>query len=592
MSDGRSSIHEVFGKNVDEEKKVSIMRSMERRFDEQQFEDLAGLEREKTQRELQILELANEWTDGIREKYGLSRFDIPAQNIHVLDQASVPGSLTAETQGIAGVFTQMRQRVIVAKTNSEIEFAHTLCHELVHMKFYGALHIPKNMQDVESYKVGVNRISRSGDKRFFNNLNEAITEEFAKRFVRTTQSNEIFRGDAEETRRLLDANPDATELLDTPEVYAVIEKEGELAGIGFSYEQERRILNMLIDALYERNKDRFQDREQVFDVFGRAACTGEADDVKKMKDLIEQTFGRGTLAEIVRFEDHRADLQEEFVKLLCADDAQNKGTIGNVRRYVHEVKEADIARGAEEYRARVKKLQDQQQQYESTDEARMEREEQWAKEYLTDLGIESWEFLRGKKILDLGAGLGKFADIAKTHGIEVISMEKDLNFWKMVEFDVPSRDVPLVQGDAEHLPFADASFDLIISRAAPPTISQSKEEVVKVISEARRVLKEGGEFRFGPGNLLAFIFDDPERPLFTDQERESLTTDEKVARIRGKSIEFLQSIDEGIQEEPPRDPEKNVLFDHAYVLRKKIKGQLGRDIDSGDRGEYNKVIFQ
>ena len=94
---------------------------------------------------------------------------------------------------------------------------------------------------------------------------------------------------------------------------------------------------------------------------------------------------------------------------------------------------------------------------------------------------------------------------------------------------------------------------------------------MKVISEAKRILKEGGEFRFGPGNLHAPIFDDPERPLFTDQERENLTTDEKVARIRGKSIEFLQSIDEGIQEEIPRDTEKNTLLDHAYVLRKKPK---------------------
>jgi hypothetical protein len=51
------------------------------------------------------------------------------------------------------------------------------------------------------------------------------------------------------------------------------------------------MLNTLIDKLFDRNKDKFFDREEVFDVFARAAMTGR---MVPLGRLVDTTFGAGT----------------------------------------------------------------------------------------------------------------------------------------------------------------------------------------------------------------------------------------------------------------------------------------------------------
>lgn len=193
--------------------------------------------------------------------------------------------------------------------------------------------------------------------------------------------------------------------------------------------------------------------------------------------------------------------------------------------------------------------------------------EAWSEFVLTRLGL-TWNQLKGKKILDVGAGLAEVEQAAKKRGIEVVSVDQSPGTYRE-QGEVIPHDVLYLEADAAKLPFEDNTFDLIISHAAPPIISGSKEEVKAVILEARRVLKPGGEFRFGIGNLSANIFDD--RELWTKEEEEMLSVDDRIKRIRSKSLEFLQSIDANITESPSL-PTYNVeitnLDDHYYVLKK------------------------
>lgn len=119
--------------------------------------------------------------------------------------------------------------------------------------------------------------------------------------------------------------------------------------------------------------------------------------------------------------------------------------------------------------------------------------------YLSDLGL-NWKYLRGKKILDIGAGRAGFAEAAKRRGVEVCSLESfDAEVWQTGEAKLLRRRTSFVGGKAEGLPFADASFDLVISHAAPPIImSETKEQVKAVMEEAKRVLKEGRDFVSAP----------------------------------------------------------------------------------------------
>ncbi len=103
----------------------------------------------------------------------------------------------------------------------------------------------------------------------------------------------------------------------------------------------------------------------------------------------------------------------------------------------------------------------------------------------------SWEQLRGKRVLDIGAGSGGFALEAKKHGVDVISLEPAE---ERVSPDT-KKEVPFVSGLAQHLPFADESFDYAHSRAFP-WVRLTPEKAKNILNEALRVLKPNGQFVF------------------------------------------------------------------------------------------------
>lgn len=198
-------------------------------------------------------------------------------------------------------------------------------------------------------------------------------------------------------------------------------------------------------------------------------------------------------------------------------------------------------------------------------EAEIEKE---AASDLNDLGL-NWDSLKGKMTLDVGAGPAIIAEIAKKKGIEVVSLDKNPEMWTERE-GVKIPDVPYVKGDAEKLPFPDETFDFVISHAGPLSLFPTKEGVIQTLKEAERVLKDGGEIRFGPGNLNANIFSSEE--LFTVEEEESFTTEQRIERIGEKAIEFLKSINPNIRQELIEDPSYDYSSNTFYVLKKAMGG--------------------
>ena len=177
------------------------------------------------------------------------------------------------------------------------------------------------------------------------------------------------------------------------------------------------------------------------------------------------------------------------------------------------------------------------------------------------LGFE-WEDLKSKRILDIGASDGIFEKVAKNNGVEVIALDYDPYNVQLREklgirgVPIPSwsRDIEYIQGRANALPFQDESFDFVISHAAPPTILvDSKEEIASIIKEVERILKKGGEFRFGSLGIVSYAFDD--RELFTEGEEARFGVEERTRRILDKSLELLQSIDPSITAHENQDGE-------------------------------------
>ena len=157
--------------------------------------------------------------------------------------------------------------------------------------------------------------------------------------------------------------------------------------------------------------------------------------------------------------------------------------------------------------------------------------------YFFNLGI-NWEMLKGKRVLDLGSGLGKFAKEAKAQGIDIVSLDKNPD-WHSADWINDVQTDNFVKGDAFSLPFANNSFDIILARASVHSIIETRDDLEDLLSEILRVLKKGGQFRFGPGGLVFEYLNEKER-----QEYIHLIIDKNQGTISTLGLQKLSALEE------------------------------------------------
>lgn len=323
-----STFDRVVG-HVSEAEKKSILKEAGERFANQSFEELEGLEREKTPDELHILSFVDDATNEIRRRYGLADFHIPEANFHVILADRWPKHKTTS-------FVPMLQGGIIKERDGKMPFAKKIFHEMLHMKSYGALQATaETPSEIIDYRCGLTVKTRDGEHVRLVNLNEAVTEELTRRFVMEQFDDPFFSEEARRTwetaqrfrnQRAHDGSlmfGDSTYFADVHEERSpVLDEFGNETGIydvrktyeseNFTKERERAILDTLIRKLFERNPDRFEDPDAVFDLFARGMMTG---DLMSLGRLIDRTFGEGALRKIGKL-DSDIDEQERFVQSL------------------------------------------------------------------------------------------------------------------------------------------------------------------------------------------------------------------------------------------------------------------------------------
>jgi ubiquinone/menaquinone biosynthesis C-methylase UbiE len=97
-------------------------------------------------------------------------------------------------------------------------------------------------------------------------------------------------------------------------------------------------------------------------------------------------------------------------------------------------------------------------------------------------------------VLDLGVGTGTMLDRLARPGVVLYGIEPDPHMLERAARKVANSGVVthLCRAPAERIPFANMSFDVVVSSLVLCTV----RDVSLVLSEAARVLKPGGEFRF------------------------------------------------------------------------------------------------
>jgi ubiquinone/menaquinone biosynthesis C-methylase UbiE len=108
----------------------------------------------------------------------------------------------------------------------------------------------------------------------------------------------------------------------------------------------------------------------------------------------------------------------------------------------------------------------------------------------------------GQRVLDVGCGTGVVALTSARMGAKVTGLDLTPELLGRARFnsEVAGLDVDWHEGDAEKLPFADASFDVVLSQYGH--MFAPRPEVA--VSEMLRVLKPGGTIAFStwPPDLL------------------------------------------------------------------------------------------
>jgi SAM-dependent methyltransferase len=126
-----------------------------------------------------------------------------------------------------------------------------------------------------------------------------------------------------------------------------------------------------------------------------------------------------------------------------------------------------------------------------------------------DAFITFLELNEGDHALEVGSGLGLLTNAVATRlpRGEVCGVERSPE--QMSEAARAYPRLRFVQGDAQALPFADESFDVVYGRY----ILEHLADPARSLAEARRVLKTGGKAFFQENDITALRCD-PEMPTF------------------------------------------------------------------------------
>lgn len=109
--------------------------------------------------------------------------------------------------------------------------------------------------------------------------------------------------------------------------------------------------------------------------------------------------------------------------------------------------------------------------------------------------------VRGKKILDLGCGPGRYSKILTSKGAKVIGIDNSKTSIDLARLEAPNAE--FLVGDIEKLPFANGEFDVVISTLVIGHLESWK----RVLSEANRVLKKDGIFVFSIHNPIKEVME-------------------------------------------------------------------------------------
>jgi hypothetical protein len=292
-------------------------------------QEMESFERAKTPEEKQLVQDILDRIPEFVKEYGLEtpKLTIPAQ-VHILDNSNpeteeIKGFLERNMTG-AYVPKLGRIEILLAADENMFNLGHILAHELMHANSFESIVVNltgkniKNQLPIYERRFGfsISRGMSEEEKRFFEYMNEAITEELALRFSeRYFMDIEITRDSFLAYKKKIKEDTGKDDNANTTEISVIgrileVTRDNPL----YSYKAERVEFAVLMKDLWEKNRDRFPSYEDVFKMFSKAMFTGKILEVAR---LIEKTYGKGSFREMGELTKNPAgDVVKKFEKFI------------------------------------------------------------------------------------------------------------------------------------------------------------------------------------------------------------------------------------------------------------------------------------
>ena len=176
--------------------------------------------------------------------------------------------------------------------------------------------------------------------------------------------------------------------------------------------------------------------------------------------------------------------------------------------------------------------------------------------------VDALDVTPGQRVLDLAAGTATSSVALKAAGAEVVAA--DFSLGMMTEGRRRGADVPFIGADAQHLPFADDSFDAAVISFGLRNVQDPRAGLAEMV----RVVRPGGrvvvcEFSTPTSRLLRMVYD-----------RYLLRALPAVARRLASSAEAYDYLTESILDWPAQE-ELRAWFGDAGLQQRQYRNLTG-----------------
>jgi hypothetical protein len=315
-----SSIRKVIG--VQKEVEEVIKNNFAQKFANQDFlielEQRGIKEIEKTPEQIEGIKYANKLINGVSEKYVGQGFKIPVDNkVHIFKEEDLRKFYKIGKNH----YSPEKQAICLKEAFSLLGLIKSTSHEYTHFESYQILRYSKDNDNLLMGQLGMTVFGKIKEKEYFRNLTEGTTEELTKRIfnkeilnkevlrVKNPKLFELLKEEIEEVEKKREkitiekSDADPTEIVSVKK-----ETDGKIIKELFTKYTERKALNNLIDKLYSKNKEKFKDKDEVFDLFAESLFTGKL----RWARLVNESWGDGTLQGLAKA-DKNVDELGKFV---------------------------------------------------------------------------------------------------------------------------------------------------------------------------------------------------------------------------------------------------------------------------------------